>query len=209
MAKIQAFEENSILYESWFENNQFVYKAEVEAVRQLIPNGNGIEIGIGSGRFALPLNISVGVEPSGEMAKIAKEHGITIIPGIAENLPIEDNSYDFALMVTTICFVDNPQIAINEAFRIIKPNGKFICAFIDKESPIGKLYLKNQSENVFYKDALFYSTSEIEEFMRNSGFVDFEFRQTIFNFIEKISENEFIKNGTGEGSFIVISAKKG
>jgi ubiquinone/menaquinone biosynthesis C-methylase UbiE len=209
MAKIQAFEENSILYESWFDNNPFVYKAEVEAVRQLIPDGNGIEIGIGSGRYALPLRILVGIEPSEKMAKIAEKHGITIIPGIAENLPIEENSYDFALMVTTICFIDFPQIAINEAFRIIKPNGKLICAFIDKESPIGKLYIKNQSENVFYKDALFYSTSEIEKFMRNSGFVEFEHRQTIFNSIEKISENELIKNGTGEGSFVVISGKKG
>jgi len=43
-------------------------------VKSLIPEGlNGMEVGVGTGRFALPLGIRVGVEPADNMARIAKE----------------------------------------------------------------------------------------------------------------------------------------
>jgi len=106
MAKIKPFEEHSVLYENWFEKNKYVYLSEVEAVKRLLPkNSNGVEIGVGSGRFAAPLGIKSGVEPSPVMSKIARQRGITTVDGSAENLPLRSSSFDFALMVTTVCFL--------------------------------------------------------------------------------------------------------
>ncbi len=47
--------------------------AELAAVESLWPaTGQGLEIGVGTGRFAVPLGIKIGVEPARAMAEIAK-----------------------------------------------------------------------------------------------------------------------------------------
>jgi ubiquinone/menaquinone biosynthesis C-methylase UbiE len=206
MPKIEPFEKYSDQYEEWFIQNKYAFNAEIEAVREHIPKqGRGIEIGVGSGLFAKPLRIHIGLEPSVKMRSIAVKRGVNVVDGTAENLPFMDDFYDFALMVTTICFVDDVEKSIHEAKRIIKPGGKLIIGLIDKNSPIGKMYKEHQKESVFYKDASFYSTDEIVGYMKKTGFQDFYFTQTIFTSLDKINENEQVKEGFGEGSFVVIS----
>ncbi|MBN1408693.1 MAG: class I SAM-dependent methyltransferase [Calditrichaceae bacterium] len=207
MPRIEPFEKYYDQYEDWFVKNKFAFKAEIEAVRKHIPeHSRGIEIGVGSGLFAEPLGIHIGLEPSREMRTIAVKRGVDVVEGIAEHLPFMDDFYDFALMVTTICFVDDVQQSINEARRIIKAGAKLIIGLIDKNSPVGKIYRKHQQESVFYKDASFYSTDEIVGYMKKAGFQNFYFTQTIFTSPDKVGEAEQIKEGFGEGSFVVISA---
>ena len=210
MPKIEPFEKYSDQYENWFVENKYAFKAEIEAVRKHIPeHGRGIEIGVGSGLFAEQLGIHVGLEPSGEMRSMAVKRGVNVVQGVAERLPFMDNFYDYALMVTTICFVDDVPKSIIEAQRVVKPGGKLIIGLVDKNSPIGKLYQQNQQENVFYRDATFYSTDEIVALMKQAGFHGFYFTQTIFRVLNEISETEEVKKGFGEGSFVVISAVTG
>ena len=65
MAKISAFEKYSTKYEEWFEKNNSIYESELNAIKTFVPeNKYGVEIGVGTGRFARPLNITVGVDPS-------------------------------------------------------------------------------------------------------------------------------------------------
>jgi len=59
-------------YEEWFEKNKFAYLSEIEALKKVIPKGKGLEIGVGTGRFAKPLKIDVGIDPSENMLKIAE-----------------------------------------------------------------------------------------------------------------------------------------
>jgi len=107
MAIIEPFEQHYIEYEAWFERNRFTYQSELAAVKEFIPdNKRGIEIGLGSGKFAAPLGIKIGVEPSPKMREIAKNHGLEVFNAVAEALPFSDGSFDFVLMVTTICFVE-------------------------------------------------------------------------------------------------------
>jgi hypothetical protein len=48
-------------------------------VRSLLPAGGyGVEIGVGTGRFAVSLGIAVGVEPSPAMAELARRRGIEV-----------------------------------------------------------------------------------------------------------------------------------
>jgi hypothetical protein len=61
----EPFEKYAQKYDEWFDKNKFAYESELQAIKELLPiNKNGIEIGVGSGRFASPLGIKLGVDPS-------------------------------------------------------------------------------------------------------------------------------------------------
>jgi len=209
MAKIEPFENHSELYEKWFDKNKYVYYSELKAIRELLPKeGKGIEIGVGSGRFASPLGMIFGVEPSGEMRRLSGERELIVINGTAENLPIGSTTFDYVLMVTTVCFLDDLMKAFFEINRILKLHGSFIIGFVDRESPIGSEYELNKGQNLFYKSATFYTTEELVSSMQRAGFSNFEFRQTIFADLEKIKTDEPILKGFGQGSFVVVKGEK-
>ena len=157
MPRVAPFEAHSPRYEAWFEKHEAAYVSELLALRPFVPWGDrGIEIGVGSGRFAAPLGIQVGVDPSPAMLVHAAARGIKVVEGTAENLPFAANSFDHALVVTTICFVDSPAQMLAEAKRVLKPGGRLVIGFIDRESALGQEYLAHQAESVFYCEAKFY-----------------------------------------------------
>ena len=208
MPKTEPFDKYSLKYENWFEVNRFTYESELRAVKYYIPEGKkGIEIGVGSGRFAAPLGIEVGVDPSIEIGKIALSRGIRVIAGTAENLPLPNNSFDFALMVTTICFLDDIDKGFMEARRILKPGGSLIIGFVAKDSKIGKLYLLHRNESVFYKIATFYSVTDVLNSLKKADFNDISIIQTVFDNTSKIDSIQPLRTGYGDGSFLVISAR--
>ena len=209
MASINPFEEYTVEYEKWFERNKYTYRSELLAVKSLLPlKGKGLEIGIGSGRFAKPLNIRFGVDPSVKMSDLADEIGLKTIRGIGENLPVKNEYFNYVLMVTTICFLYDINKTLIEVYRILKNNGNIIIGFIDKNSNLGQLYQKNKHKSVFYKNANFLSVNEVTAYLKNAKFTDFYFCQTIFKPLDEIIREEPVKNGYGLGSFIVIKAKK-
>jgi SAM-dependent methyltransferase len=210
MSGIETFDKKVNEYEQWFVDHPLAYVSELHAVRELLPkSGSGIEIGVGTGRFAAPLGIKRGIEPSRPMAELARKKGIEVASGVAENLPIKDGAFDFELMVTTVCFLDDRDLAFQEAWRVLRPGGAFIIGFIDRESPLGREYLKRKDKSAFYKDATFYSVSDIVEHLTRAGFVDFAFRQTIFGKPGEMEKADPVKEGHGEGSFVVVRGIKG
>ncbi len=208
MAKTKPFDRFFKEYEDWFVKNEKVYKEELKAIKSvLLPFKKGIEIGVGTGRFAKPLGIKMGVEPSLKMAKIAKERGIEIVKAEAENLPFLDESFDFVLMVTTICFVDDVLKSLKEVFRILKRGGFFIVGFVDKDSLLGKFYLANKDKSRFYKEARFFSAKEVEELLKEVGFIDCIAKETLFgDRLESLKGG--VRDGYGEGAFVVFRCKK-
>ena len=209
MPGIEAFDKNVQQYEEWFVNNPFAYVSELHAVQELLPmNGNGIEIGIGTGRFSAPLGIKQGIEPSRPMAAVAKKKGLNVVIGVAENLPYKDSQFDFCLMVTTVCFLDDIDLAFNEAYRVLKPGGSFIVGFVDKNSPIGRAYDQRRNESQFYREATFYTVDELLVHLKKAGFLKFRYCQTLFGPLQGMQERSAVKEGFGEGSFVVIRADK-
>ena len=208
-AKIEIFNKYSDEYDKWFDVHPWVYKSEVETVRKLLPQkGQGVEIGAGTGRFSIPFGITIGVEPSKAMADIARSRGMTIYDAKAENLPFDDNTFDFALMVTTICFFEDPLHAIKEIRRILCPSGKVFIGMLDKDSPLGKLYEAKKKDSKFFKYADFYSVNQVLEWLKISGYSIIRIVQTIFRKPEEITILEPTREGYGEGLFVVISAQK-
>ena len=209
MARVKPFEKYTRRYEDWFEVHPEVYQSEIKAIQQLLlPARQSVEIGVGSGRFAAPLGIIYGLDPSRRMLNIARQRGIEVVAGIAENLPFLNAQFDLVLMVTTICFLDDPERSFAEVQRVLKPQGGFFIGFIDKNSPLGRLYQKQRNKNVFYRIARFYSVEEVVHILRKTGFGEFHFSQTIFRNPDKITAIEPVKSGYGEGSFVVVRAQK-
>ncbi len=209
MPKIEPFEKYSIKYDKWFRENKFAYQSEINAIKDILPRfDNAIEIGIGTGKFAVPLGIKFGVEPSARMRKVAQNRGLEVMDGVAENLPLKNDSFDLALMVTTLCFLDDARKAFAEIYRILKPEGYFINGFIDGNSDIGKIYQKSKKKSIFYKTAIFYSVEEVIKLLKETCFKNIQFRQTIFRPVDNINKLEPVKEGYGKGSFIVFRAQK-
>ena len=181
MAKTDPFQKYTANYDEWFDENRFVYEAELQAVRSLLPQKKrGLEVGAGTGRFAVPLGIELGIEPSGNMRARAREKGLGVLGAVAEYLPFRDSAFGFVLMVTTICFLDDVSAAFREARRVLSEDGCLIVGFVDRNSRIGQEYVRHQHENVFYREATFHSVEEVIHTMEDAGFHDFSFYQTIF-----------------------------
>jgi hypothetical protein len=65
MARIAPFERHTGRYERWFGRHEAADLSELRVLRELLPDpGLALEIGVGTGRFAGPLGIAVGIEPS-------------------------------------------------------------------------------------------------------------------------------------------------
>ncbi len=209
MPRVKTFEQHVAEYENWFVNNPLAYVSELHAVRELLPeSGKGVEIGVGTGRFAAPLGIRVGIEPARAMAEVARRRGVNVVTGVAEALPFKNEEFDFALMVTTVCFLDDVDTAISEVHRVLKAGGSFIIGFVDRESALGKAYQERKNKSAFYKDATFYSVDELLVYLTRAGFADFSFRQTLFRPLSELHEAEPVREGHGRGSFIVVRAAK-
>jgi len=138
---IEPFEEYADEYDAWFQRNPAAYRTELRAIKAALPpSGCCLEIGVGTGRFAAPLGVPGGIDPSPAMAAIARTRGVEVTIGKAELLPFTAEEFDYALMVTTICFVDDLGAALREAARVLKPGGSLVVGFIGQESPMGRRY---------------------------------------------------------------------
>ncbi len=208
MLQLDSFDKNVDRYESWFGRNMPVFRSELEAVRDLLPSGKGLEVGVGTGRFAAPLGLCFGLDPSNNMGNVAIKRGIEVILGVGEYLPCKARSLDIILMVTTVCFLDDVPGALKEAYRVLNKGGHILIGFIDRGSSLGKIYEIQKNNSVFYRDAAFLSAGDILSYLKQAGFEDFVFRQTIFMNPAEMKENEPVKPGYGDGAFVVVRGKK-
>lgn len=194
-------------YDVWYKRHKFVYLSELKLLEKVVPSfGKGLEVGVGTGRFALPLKVTLGVDSSHEMLKIANSRGVNTRWALAEDLPFWPESFDWVVIVISLCFMRDPLRALGEVYRVLKKKGKIIIGIVDKDSFLGRFYQTKNS--VFYKEAKFFSIKEITEMLKKSGFKKYKYYQTVFNFPEKIKTIQKSLKGYGKGGFIVVSSEK-
>ncbi len=114
MSRTAPFDIHHRRYDEWFVHHAAAYQSELLAVRALLPwRGLGLSIGVGTGRFAAPLGVRVGIDPARAVLSYAVKRGVTVVQGTAEALPFANNSFDYILSVTTICFVDDAILIVS------------------------------------------------------------------------------------------------
>ena len=194
-------------YDTWYDRNKFAYLSELEAIRKVLPKkGKGLEVGVGTGRFAASLGIKYGIDPSKNMVKIAKQRSVEARIGWGEKLPFRSNTFDYVAIIITICFVKDPRKVLKESRRVLKRNGKIIVGIIDKDSFLGKFYQKKES--IFYRQANFFNVKEVTDLLDNVGFSRFSYHQTLYKLPGKMNSIQKPQRGFGEGGFVVISGGK-
>lgn len=166
------FEEYADDYDRWFDEHRDEYLSELSRIRQVLPapDSRSIEVGVGSGRFAGLLGITLGIEPSRALGRMARRRGIEIIRGRAESIPIRNGSCPSVLLVTVICFLDDPAPAFRELHRILVPQGTLILGFIEREGQVARKYLDEKGKHRFLSHARFYSSDEIQTLLSSTGF---------------------------------------
>ena len=170
------------------------------------PNTKLIDVASGTGDIAnLFFTRSDGtgevicVEPNKEMLsrgiiKLKKYKSIKWINSSAESIPIEGNTFDYYSISYGIRNVSDINKVLKEAFRVLKPGGRFMClefSKIDNEilnflykqysktiPYIGKFIVGSDKPYKYLIDSIdkFYNQKELSKLIKNNGFSNVEFR---------------------------------
>ncbi len=103
---------------------------------QYVPQAQGkvLEIGIGTGlnlKYYDPEQVQLtGLDPAAELTGLAQQRAqelelpVAMLGVSGESIPAEDKTFDTLVCTWTLCSIPGVQGALNEMFRVLKPQGK-------------------------------------------------------------------------------------
>jgi len=100
-----------------------------------------LDVGAGTGRLALSLQKAgaqvTALDVSSEMLKVLAEKNkkIETVVGEAQDLPFSDKTFDFVTAAFLVVHLKNPLLFFDEAYRVLKDNGKLIITNINQKEP--------------------------------------------------------------------------
>ena len=139
------------------------------------------------------------IEPNQQMIKIGKSmlkkyQNIKWYQASAEKLPVKSNTYDFYTISYGIRNVSDINLALKEAYRVLKPGGRFFCLEFSKvDNEIINFFYQNYSKiipfigkyvvgsSIPYEYLIksidkFYAQEELANLIKKSGFFNVEYR---------------------------------
>lgn len=221
-------------YDAWYETpiGRLSGRLEKELVFSLAglkrPE-TALDLGCGTGIYSIELakrGMDVtGVDDSEEMlnrAKIkAEAEGVRIrfMKADALALPFPDASFDLALSVSALCFMKDPQGAIIEMRRVLKPGGKIVIGSLNRWSPWAFLRRVNGLfRETIYSRASFTTPRELESALARAGFEGVRVKACLFFlpvncvlYLKTSAVQERLGNALapGTGAFLAAVAAKG
>ena len=126
------------------------------------------------------------VDPNKEMIKKGKEKlnrfkNLNWIIAPAEKLPIAENSHDFYTISFGLRNAQNLDKAISEAYRVLKPGGRYLCLEFSKIQNAGLNFIYNQYSKIIpsigkfvvgNKEPYEYLIKSIENFINQEELLD-------------------------------------
>ena len=123
-------------------------------------------------------------------------------------------------MVAVDPFVADLGKVLLEARRVLKQGGQLIVATIDRNSPLGSAYEAAKESDKFFRWATLHSADELIRAIKRAGFGAIRTVQTLLGPAGAFADRDHahsvdgqdpfeVRDGYGEGAFIVISASKG
>jgi SAM-dependent methyltransferase len=179
-------------HENWFQSRrgQLSLALEKDILGKIwspISPQRVLEVGCGTGVFlewfASQGHLVTGLEPASSSLELARRRmggKVQLDQGFAENLPYEDNEFDTVAIITTLEFVEDPYLALKEAFRVAR--GNVLLGVLNKYS-LKRLHLFFESfwQESLYDRAKFFSVFQLERMTGKilSGSVPIEWRTCI------------------------------
>jgi ubiquinone/menaquinone biosynthesis C-methylase UbiE len=221
-------------YDSWFLKNTMVLESEVALLAYFLKKpGRALSVGCGSGLFEMLLKrdygivIEEGIEPSAEMAEIARNRGLKVQIGSAESVNYRQNKFDTVIFNGTPSYIKNLRPAFLEAYRVLKTGGHILVIDVPKESSYALLYnlakvlktwdaplLKgvipdNPYPIEFVMEANWRTTQEKMELLNEVGFKNFSYAQTLTRHpLHSNNEKEEPIEGFDRGDYVAIRGEK-
>jgi len=103
-----------------------------------------LDVGCGDAAFAIEISrrggLVTGLDADPAMIAAARrrtqlnETRLRLLVGRAEQLPINDETFDLVLAVTTLCFVRDAEQAVKEMARVLKPGGRLVIGELGRWS---------------------------------------------------------------------------
>lgn len=107
-----------------------------KVLKYISPEGLHIDIGIGRGDGTALISSkkrTIGIEYGTLVAQIAKRIYKDVIQANASELPFKDNTFNSVTMLDSLEHILNPEKALSEVYRVLKPNGILIITTPTKE----------------------------------------------------------------------------
>ena len=163
-------------------------------------NSSLIDVASGTGDIAKLFSLRTNnsstitcIEPNGDMLEKGKDNLINFknikwIKSIAETLPVEDNMYDFYSISYGIRNVSDINKTLKEAYRVLKPGGRFMCLEFSKiDNELLNFLYKNYSKAIPALGKYIVGSSKPYEYLVNS--IDTFYNQE--QLLELITKNGF------------------
>lgn len=186
--------------------------SEVEALKQVLPSlpRPWVEVGVGSGRFAMAIRIDVGLDPSSKLVEMAKNRGVGVLSGRGEQMPFRTGVFGAVFLIATLCFLDSPGTTLTEAARILRSEGKVVLGTVSRDSLWGQLYQgKKEAGHRLYRHATFYTHGEVKMLLTHTGFSIERVVATLFQNPCQVNHIEVPREGfSADAGFAVILACK-
>lgn len=231
---ISGFDQYAAEYDAWFLDNTNVLESEARLVaRTLRDAGRVLSVGCGSGLFEsimkreFGITVTDGVEPSSAMASIARKRGMTVIEATAEEFDYPEGAYDTILFNGCPSYITDLRTVIAKVHRALRPGGRIILIDVPKESSYGILYNlakalgtwdhpllegtfpRNPYPIELVKVASWRTTAEKVAMLREAGFRDLEYAQTLTTHpICSDDSAEEPSEGCDRGDYVAVTAYK-
>ncbi|MBI5598644.1 MAG: class I SAM-dependent methyltransferase [Deltaproteobacteria bacterium] len=208
------FEATAADYDSWYDSAEGrpLYESELECVKDVVPRPSMplLEIGVGSGRFAMRFPGAIGVDLTTNLLRMARKRGVKAVKARGEALPFGDGVFGCVLAIATLCFVESPLDVLMEAARVLRDGGCAVIGFIPRDSPWGALYEeKKRKGHPVYRHARFYTLDELKAFLTDAGFSVERVKSTLLRRPDEERRTEEPLEGYVRGAgFVCVEAVK-
>ena len=108
-------------YHNWWTS---LMLSQVSVDGRILDNG----CGIGNLFEMVPADRIVGLDLSTQMLKHAAKRSSRLVLGNSQQLPFKDNSFDLVFCRSLLHHLPQPELAVKEMYRILKPAGEVVLA---------------------------------------------------------------------------------
>lgn len=227
-------------YDSWFIANENMFLSELKLLKASLDlsgvsdGSRTLSIGCGSGLFEKALKdeygltVTEGVEPSEDMAAIARKRGMEVQIATAETADLPEDAYDVIYFNGSSSYIPDLSVAYANTIKALKPGGRLVLIDVPKESAYGLMYLLASVQDGYSskelegtmpalpypielaKSAYWHTTEEKSGILANElGLKNLRYRQTLIaNPVYTNRDVEEPVEGYTAGGYVAIIAER-